>query len=74
MSNLSVSTVARQITDETGVTISPTAISSLFYRRKLDDDRCPIVNGMRLIPEEYVATIKSVLRQQGILPEEGLSS
>ena len=69
MQPLSVSAVARQISEETGITVSPTAISTLFYKRRLDDERCPVVGTLRQIPADYVPIIKSVLRDHGYLPE-----
>jgi hypothetical protein len=37
----------------------------LFYQRVLDDDRCPIVGGRRLIPAEYLPTIRAALVKAG---------
>jgi hypothetical protein len=45
-------------------------ISDLFYSRRLDDARCPIIGGRRLIPEDYISEIKEVLRELGHLPTE----
>ena len=42
-------------------------IGDLFYKRYLDDDRCPVVGRFRLIPEEYLPTIERVLRERGLL-------
>lgn len=69
MTNLSVSAAARQLSEETGVTIPPPVISTLFYKRRLDDNRCPIVGGHRLIPDDYLPAIKQALRDQGVLPK-----
>jgi hypothetical protein len=49
--------------------IPPRLISDLFYARKLDDSRCPIVGGRRLIPRDYVAQVKAALRAAGRLQE-----
>lgn len=57
--SLSVSEVARLIGAK------PKDISDLFYRRELRDDLCPIVAGRRIIPEDYVETIRRVLIRQG---------
>jgi hypothetical protein len=54
-----VSEVARQIGAR------PRDISDLFYQRKLDDQRCPVVGGRRLIPEDYLETIQRTLRNLG---------
>jgi hypothetical protein len=45
----------------------PKDISVLFYLRKLDDARCPIVGGRRLIPEDYLPEIERALREAGKL-------
>jgi hypothetical protein len=45
--------------------ISPRVISDLFYARRLDDRRCPIVGGRRLIPEDYLPEIAEALRKAG---------
>jgi hypothetical protein len=45
-------------------------ISDLFYARKLDDRRCPIVGGRRLIPEDYLPSVEAALRSAGHLPHE----
>jgi hypothetical protein len=63
MPNLIVSEVARRIAGA-----RPKDISDLFYQRRLDDLRCPIVGGRRLIPAEYVPEIEAVLRKAGRLP------
>jgi len=68
--SLTVSEVARDITDRTGTTVVPQAIANLFYRRKLDDRRCPVAGRVRLIPRGYVPTIEAVLREHGFLPAE----
>jgi hypothetical protein len=61
MSHLSVSEAARRIGAR------PKDISDLFYQRKLDDRRCPIVAGRRLIPTDYLPSIEAVLRDLGKL-------
>ena len=68
--SLTVSEVAREITERTGTTVVPQTIANLFYQRKLDDRRCPVVGRVRLIPEKYVPTIEAVLRAHGFLPAE----
>jgi hypothetical protein len=50
--------------------VPPRVISDLFYARKLDAKRCPIVGGRRLVPESYVAELVRVLRAGGHLPIE----
>jgi hypothetical protein len=54
---LSVGEVARRIG------ANPKRISDLFYLRKLDDKRCPIVAGRRLIPESYVRAIRAAVNK-----------
>jgi hypothetical protein len=58
---LIVSEVARRLG------VPPRAVSDLFYQRKLDDARCPIVGGGRLIPEAYLPMIEVALRAAGRL-------
>jgi hypothetical protein len=48
--------------------VAPRAISDLFYARRLDDSRCPIVGGRRLIPVDYLPEIEAALRKAGHLP------
>jgi hypothetical protein len=59
--HLIVSEVARRIDAR------PKDISDLFYQRRLDDRRCPVVGGRRLIPEDYIPAIEQVLRDSGRL-------
>jgi hypothetical protein len=47
--------------------IAPRHISDLFYSRRLDDARCPIIGGRRLIPEDYLPEIEIILRRSGHL-------
>lgn len=67
MRKRTVSEVARHLSRETGQTVSPQDISNLFYKRYLDDDRCAIVGRFRLIPEDYIPTIKRVLGERGLI-------
>jgi hypothetical protein len=62
--HFTVSEVARQ------KGVAPRVISDLFYARRLDDRRCPIVGGRRLIPADYLTDIERVLRDCGHLPQE----
>jgi hypothetical protein len=48
--------------------LPPRVISDLFYARKLDTKRCPIIGGRRLIPVEYRAELEATLHQLGIIP------
>lgn len=61
MDVLSVSEAARQLG------VKPKAISDLLYQRELRDDLCPIVGGRRLIPRNYLPTIREVLIERGLL-------
>ena len=47
----------------------PKDISDLFYRRKLDVRRCPVLGGRRLIPDNYLPDVEAALRAAGRLPE-----
>jgi hypothetical protein len=62
---LTVSGVAR----ECGVT--PVLISSLFWRRLLDEEACPVLSGRRVIPRSYVPGIGKVLVEMGHLTPGG---
>ena len=64
MAHLIVSEVARRLGAR------PKDISDLFYRRELDDFRCPVIGGRRLIPEDYIPQIQSALRRFGKLPAD----
>ena len=72
MQHHSVSEVARRIGAR------PKDISDLFYQRKLDDQRCPIVAGRRLIPDDYVplveTTLRSLKRLLAVCADEGGAS
>lgn len=61
MDVLSVSEAARQLG------VKPKAISDLLYQRELRDDLCPLVGGRRLIPRNYLPTIREVLIERGFL-------
>jgi hypothetical protein len=67
MRQLTVSEAARRIPGA-----RPKDISDLLYLRKLDEARCPIIGGRRLIPEDYLPTIEAVLRQTGKLLPTGV--
>ena len=59
MPYLTVSDAARKLGAK------PRDISALFYDRRLDDARCPIIGGRRLIPENYLDSIRWELRRAG---------
>lgn len=63
--HFTVSEAARQI-----LGARPKDISDLLYRRRLDDARCPIVGGRRLIPLDYLPEVARVLREAGYLQQE----
>jgi hypothetical protein len=66
---LTVSDVARALSQELGVDVGPRDLSELFYRRLLSDDLCPIVGGRRLISRSYLPEILDVLRARGSIPD-----
>jgi hypothetical protein len=68
--HLIVSEAARTLTAQLGEVVRPRAISELFYRRLLEDSRCPIVGGRRLIPPDYLPTIADALKGQGLIRRE----
>jgi hypothetical protein len=61
---LTVSDVARRLGSIDGRVVRPRDISDLFYSRALDDMRCPIANRGRLIPEDYLPTVRKALREK----------
>ncbi len=63
---LSVGEVARMLG------VRPSRITALFYERRLREDRCPIVGGRRIIPEDYVPMIVAALRRKGIAVQDHL--
>lgn len=63
---LTVSGAARQISARQRVTIAPHLISDLFYKRLLDDQKCPVLGGRRVIPSDYLPQIEKVLGQRGV--------
>ena len=44
---------------------APKDISDLFYKRDLDDSCAPIIGERRLIPRDYLPTIRRVLIRKG---------
>ena len=59
MSHMTVSEAARQLGAK------PRDISNLFYNRMLRDDLCSVVAGRRMIPPDYLDTIRAALRRAG---------
>ncbi len=58
---LFVSEAARELGSQLGAEVRPQDLSNLFYRRALRADLCPVIAGRRLIPREYLATIRAFL-------------
>lgn len=54
--------------------ILPRAISDLFYRRILDDKRCPIIKRVRQIPAGYLPEVEKALRAAGHVLAEPVSA
>jgi hypothetical protein len=67
MQSRTVSEAARFLSRQAGQTVSPQDISNLFYKRHLDDVRCPVVGRCRLIPEDYLPVILRVLVNRGLV-------
>lgn len=61
---LTVSQIARHLN------VPPRVVSDLFYARRLDDKRCPVVGGRRLVPTDYIGEVEAVLRAAGWLSEQ----
>lgn len=59
---ISISTLARRFG------VAPRKISDLFYRRRLSDEICPVIDGRRIIPADYAPAIEAALREAGALP------
>lgn len=51
--------------------VKPRDLTTLFYSRGLDCDRCPVIGGRRLIPADYLPGIAAELRRAGRLPALG---
>lgn len=45
--------------------VPPDKISYLFQRRRLDCEKCRVVSGRRMIPDDYLETIRRELRRMG---------
>jgi hypothetical protein len=60
---------ARELKDQYGEEVSPRDITNLFYLGKLDDQRCPVVSGRRLIPDDYLPVIQKVLLERRSIRE-----
>ena len=67
---LTIGAVVQTIAERRGVDIPPQRLSDLFYRRKLNANRCPVVGGVRRIPAEYLPVIEAVLEARGVLQQE----
>lgn len=64
---MTVSELARRLSEKYGVQVSPRQISDLFYRRILDDALAPVVGRQRLISPADVPTIEAELKHRGIV-------
>jgi len=69
MSHITVSEAARLIPGA-----KPKDISTLLYIRALDDERCPIIGGRRMIPLDYLDGIAIELRRAGKLPRKQVAN
>ncbi len=65
MDHLTVGEVARELG------AYPKDITNLFYIRELDDRKCPIVGGRRMIPKDYIPVVSMVLRRRGCKVNDG---
>lgn len=70
---MTIGAVVQAIAGRRGIDIPPQKLSDLFYRRKLDVNRCPVVAGVRRIPADYLPAIEAVLEARGVLPRRGVS-
>ena len=62
MDYLSVSEAARMLG------VAPKVLSDLLYQRVLSIEVCPLVAGRRLIPRDYLSTVREILRTRQSLP------
>ena len=53
-----------EVADRLGV--APRLVTELFYTRRINPKRAPVVAGRRLIPVELVSVIAMELRRKGI--------
>lgn len=65
MNLMTVSEVARQIETRLGRTIPPRQISDLFYSRRIDDSRCPVIGRNRVVPVDFIPVIEQALLNKG---------
>lgn len=65
---MKVSDVARQLG------CAPTAVTQLWYQRKLPDNLAPVVRGRRDIPPDAIPQIREALAKCGKLPEATTSA
>jgi hypothetical protein len=56
MTEVSVGELAKELD------VPPWRISTLYYRRILDCDKCPVVAGRRMIPRSYIPTIRAAIK------------
>lgn len=64
---LSVSELARRLSEKYDQPVSPHQLSDLFYRRVLDDALAPIVGRQRLISPTALPRIEAELKKRGIV-------
>ena len=50
--------------------VRPSRISQLFYEQRLDESRCPIISGRRIIPADYIEVVAMELRRKGLVLQE----
>jgi hypothetical protein len=48
-----------------GIRVLPRDVSDLFYARRLDVTRCPVLAGRRLIPRDYLEDVLQALISRG---------
>ena len=64
---LSVSTAARELTEQLGWEVSPRDITLVFYYRDVSDKKAPVIAGRRVIERELLPEIARALRRRGWL-------
>jgi hypothetical protein len=67
---MTVSDLARELSDRYHKVVRPRDITNLFYDRCLDDACCPVLGGRRLIPQDYIPVIVGVLRGRGLIGDD----
>jgi hypothetical protein len=64
---INVSEAVRELGEQLNVDVPPRILSDLFFQRRLDVRRCPVLGGRRLIPRDYLPVIRDALLRSGLV-------